>query len=198
MRKNLWVISVIALLAISGCGGQKTSFQVDTFSDKDKCIVSIQNGKNLCYGDSRADIEAIIQDGGDNEHPIVRYHSGLRVAYRDDVVVGIQLLAGSEDVYQTARGARVGMSQDEITNLYGLKYAYKDTTDGEMPHLLIYAYDMKTGEFIEKTQVEKTQEFSTEVQLKREQIFFVHALFDGKQGGASSLIGIVDQKMALE
>lgn len=187
-RKNLWMFSVIALFVISGCGGaQKTSFQADIFSDKDKCIVSIQNSKTLCYGDSRADIEAIIQDGGDSGHPLVMYHSGLRVAYRGDVAVGFQLFEGSEEVYQTARGARVGMSKAEIMNLYGLKYAYEAT-----PNNLDYAYDMKTGKFVEKTQV-----FSVEVQLKREQIFFVSAMFDGNQGDASSQIGLIDQKMAI-
>ncbi|WP_256256266.1 hypothetical protein [Paenibacillus sp. BC26] len=38
---SLLMISVIALFAISGCGGDKTLFQADTFSDKDKCIVII-------------------------------------------------------------------------------------------------------------------------------------------------------------
>ncbi|WP_018759927.1 hypothetical protein [Paenibacillus terrigena] len=187
MRINLWMISVIELFAISGCRGQKTSFQADTFSDKDKCIVSIQNSKALCYGDSRADIEAIIQDGGDSGHPFVIYHSGVRVAYRGDVAVGFQLLEGSEDVYQTARGARVGMSKAEVMNLYGHKYAYEAT-----PNNLDYAYDMKTGKFVEKTQV-----FSGAVQEKREQIFLVSAMFDGNQGGAASQIGLIDQKMAI-
>lgn len=187
MRKNLWIISVIALFAISGCGEQKTSFQADTFSDRDKCIVSIQNSKNLCYGDSRADIEAIIQDGGDSGHPIVRYHSGLRVAYRGDVAVGFHLIEGSEEVYQTARGARVGLSKAEVMNLYGFKYAYEET-----PHHLDYAYDLKTGKFVEKTQI-----YSTEVQLKREQIFRVSAMFDGNQGGVSSDIALMDQKMLI-
>ncbi|MFD0618493.1 lipoprotein, partial [Paenibacillus sp. GCM10027629] len=76
-RINLWMISVITLFAISGCQGQKTSFKADTFSDKDKYIVSIQNSKALCYGDLRANIESIIQDGGDSGHPFVMYHSGV-------------------------------------------------------------------------------------------------------------------------
>ncbi|MFD2379733.1 hypothetical protein ACFSWD_01625 [Paenibacillus xanthanilyticus] len=181
------MISVIALLAISGCGAEKTLFQADTFSDKDKCIVTIQNNKSLCYGDSRKDIEAIIQEDGDSGHPFVMYPSGVRVAYRGDVAVGLQLLEGSEGVYQTARGAHVGMSKAEVMNLYGLNYAYEAT-----PNNLDYAYDMKTGKFVDKTHV-----FSAAVQLKREQIFLVSAMFDGNKGGAASQIGLIDQKMAI-
>ena len=187
MRKNFWVICVIVLFAISGCGGKVTSFQEDAFSDEDKCIVSIQDSKTLCYGDSRADIEAIFQDSGDSGHPLVMYNSGVRVAYRGDVAVGFQLFEGSEELYQTARGARVGMSKAEVMNLYGHKYAHEAT-----PNNLDYAYDMEMGKFIEKMQV-----FSVEVQEKREQIFLIYGMFDGNNGGAASQIGLIDQKMAI-
>ncbi|GLX66542.1 hypothetical protein MU1_08860 [Paenibacillus glycanilyticus] len=187
MRKSLWIISVIALFALIGCQKQEAAFQPDTFSDKDKCIVNLQNNKTLCYGDSRADVEAILQDGGDNGRPLVLYSSGVRVAYRDDIAVGFQLIEGSEGKYETARGARVGMSKAEVMELYGFKYAHEAT-----PNNLDYAYDMKKGEFVDKTQV-----FSGDVQLKREQIFLVDAMFDGNKDGAASLIGLVDQKMAI-
>lgn len=187
MRNYLWIISVIALFAISGCGGQVSSFQEDTFSDIDKCIVSIQNSKALCYGDSKADIEEIIQSTGESWHTFVMYPSGLRVAYRDDVAVGFQLFKGSEKVYQTARGARIGMSKDEIMHLYGSKYAHEATSNH-----LDYAYDMETGKFVEKSLL-----FSTEVQMKRKKIFLISAMFDADQGDTHSQITIMDQKMAI-
>ncbi|SFS73176.1 hypothetical protein [Paenibacillus sp. BC26] len=115
------------------------------------------------------------------------YPSGVRVAYRGDVAVGFQLMEGSEGVYQTARGARIGMSKADIMNLYGFNYAYEAT-----PNNLDYAYDMKTGKFVDKMQV-----FSAAVQQKREQIFLVSAMFDGNKGGAASQIGLIDQKMAI-
>lgn len=126
-------------------------------------------------------------ENGDSGHPLVMYPSGVRVAYRGDVAVGFQLMEGSEGVYQTARGARIGMSKADIMNLYGFNYAYEAT-----PNNLDYAYDMKTGKFVDKMQV-----FSAAVQQKREQIFLVSAMFDGNKGGAASQIGLIDQKMAI-
>lgn len=187
MRNFLWIISVIALFAISGCGGQVSSFQEDTFSDKDKCIVIIQNSKALCYGDSKADIEKIIQSTGESWHTFVMYPSGLRVAYRDDVAVGFQLSKDSKEVYQTARGAYIGMSKDEMMQLYGSKYAHEATANH-----LDYAYDMEEEKFVDKSLF-----LSTEVQLKREKIFMISAMFDGDQNDTYSQIMLMDQKMAV-
>ncbi|QHT59205.1 hypothetical protein GXP70_03960 [Paenibacillus lycopersici] len=186
-RRNLGIIGAIALFAISGCRGQTTSFQADAFLEKDKCIVSIEANKTLCYGDSRAAVEAVVGGDGDNGKPIAGYDSGVRVAYRGDAAVGFLLGEGSEGVYRTARGARVGMSKDEVMNLYGRQYAYEAT-----PYNLDYAYDTKAGQFVDKTKAN-----SNEIQLERERIFLISALFDGNKGGAASQIDLIDQKMAI-
>ncbi len=175
------------LLAVSGCSGDSSSFKAETFSDKDMCIERIQDHKPLCYGAARAEVEKVLTGGEEGGATRVLYDSGVFVYYRGDAVVGFALIEGSEDVYETARGARIGMSKKELMDLYGRKYAYEGTE-----YNLDYAYDSKTGKLVDKTKV-----YSGPIQQKKEQIYRMSAMFDGNNGGGASFIGLLDQKMAL-
>lgn len=184
---------VIIMLMVSGCEDSKdttaAAFEADSFSKADMCITRIADNHSLCYGDPKSDIEKTLGDATETVIASVSasYASGVSVFYRDDKAVGFTLREGSQGVYQSARGAQIGMSKSEMMSLYGSKYAHEISEIN-----LDYAYDTKTGEMVEKDEF-----MSREQQMLKEQIFFVSIMFNGNDSGVASSIQLVDQKMAI-
>ncbi|MBT2290958.1 hypothetical protein J7E73_17815 [Paenibacillus albidus] len=139
--KMLFLIATILLLI--GCSNDK--FKPDTFSEKDLAIYKVDNEKEVVsYGMSREDAEKVLGKPGKTSFG-VEYDFGVKVMYRNDSVALIYLSTGSEDIYKTSRGAMVGMSKEELTKLYGEKYALDN---------LIFYYDAKSKHFLGQTSID--------------------------------------------
>ncbi|TYA10950.1 hypothetical protein FRY98_24590 [Paenibacillus faecis] len=133
---------VIALL-LTGCGGG-SSFSADNLA-----IRKINDKKQVVrYGMTRTDAEKVLgvgekQGDGVGARNSYNYESGVVIAYRDDKVVVILLNEGSSDVYETSKGARVGMLKGEIEEMYGENYL-KETNERNLD----YIYDSVNKKFI--------------------------------------------------
>ncbi|MDP5276150.1 hypothetical protein [Chengkuizengella axinellae] len=142
MRVNFFLIVLLLLLTLIGCSGKEYS-EPDTLSKEDLCIIKIEDSKKVCYGMSKEDTEeilgaALVEDSFYND-----YDFGVRVGYREDLVAFIFLNYQSKDIYQTSRGAQVGMSREDIKNLYGSKYV------NELDYELRYAFDSNNNIFLD-------------------------------------------------
>lgn len=137
---------------LSACGS-KEKFKPDTFSIKDMCIVKVENGDSVCYGDSREKAEQVLGVGRKAEEKYLKtyeYDFGVYIYYRDNRIAGIILEPESEGVYQTARGARIGDRQSTIKEMYGEMYVL------ESMGMLDYVYDSKQRKFLGRVSLEST------------------------------------------
>jgi len=148
MKKGLVIAALLSLLIAAGCSSGSESiadsYEPDTFSDKDRCIMKKEDLKaEVCYGMTRAEAEKVVGDPEEDKEVFANYASGVKLFYRDQAVAGIALLEDSQGVYQTARGAEKGMSFDDIKKLYGEKYANQVTERN-----LDYSYDTEAKKFL--------------------------------------------------
>lgn len=143
MRFKGLVLIFSVLLLLAGCGSKSG------LSKDDIGIRKIDDRKaKVVYGMSQEDVEKVLGGGekrgdGFGTKNSFTYDSGIKIAYRDEKVVSIVLDEGSSDVYETLKGARVGMIKNEIEKLYGenyLKESYERTLD--------YIYDTANKKFI--------------------------------------------------
>ncbi|MEJ8302649.1 hypothetical protein [Saccharibacillus sacchari] len=144
IRKAGWLIGGLVLLT-AGCGAAETTFEPNVFSEKDMCAVKAEDSKaQVCYGASREAAEQVVgkaTEEGDSGN--FSYEGGVQLFYREDEVAAIRLLEESKGQYRTARGAAVGMSQEEIVKLYG-------DQDMELPGsgFLDYFYDSENKKLL--------------------------------------------------
>ncbi|RXZ84627.1 hypothetical protein EBB07_01005 [Paenibacillaceae bacterium] len=138
------ILAAALFTVLIGCGGA-SSFKPDTFSDKDMCIVKVDNEKaKVCYGMSRSEVEKILGNGREgNLHIYTEYDVGVNLMYRDDIARGVMLNEESEGIYKTARGVKVGQTKDDVKSLHGSKYAI-DLAENSME----YYYDNKDNKFL--------------------------------------------------
>lgn len=142
--KHLFILGLMILLVLSGCS-QAKKFEPDNFSKDDLAIIKEDDSKfKLSYGMSRTDVEKLLGNAKEDSmnSRISNYDFGVKVMYREDSVAGIMLTEDSKEIYQTARGASVGMTKEQIKEVYGSKYALGD-------HNIDYIYDSKNDRFIE-------------------------------------------------
>jgi len=189
MKKGFVIAALLCLLIAAGCssGSESTadSFEVDTFSDKDRCMRKKEDSKaEVCYGMDRADAEKVVGDPDDENGIFTNYDSGVKLFYRDQKVVGIGLLEGSQGKYETARGAEVGVSFDTVKQLYGEKYAIQISERN-----LDYAYDTATKKFLSEV------ESGSKNQLESEPIHLFSMML-GNDDNVSMLL-LIDRKMAV-
>jgi len=180
------VLRLAALLllftVLVGCRGG--DFKPDSFSASDMCIVGVHSNEKICYGDTRVKAEKILGSGSKDLFGYT-YDFGVTLMLRDDIVVGLSLDEGARDVYQTARGAKIGMSKSEIKKLYSNKYAI-DVEE----HNLDYFYDMKNKKFLGKGTVEGIKASDVSVNT-----FLLSSLFN--DDGYASRIMLLDHKYAM-
>ncbi|GGG03276.1 hypothetical protein GCM10010912_54960 [Paenibacillus albidus] len=155
MKKGFAVVILIMLL--SGCMNKPKALH-----EQDLCLMDTQNeNQKICYGMSRAEIEAIVGAGTvqettfapDKDGTLVSYEDNLGIFYKDDRAKDLsvldqntleQLAQGKLVIekgrYKTERGAALGMKESEIAELYGEDYV-KDST-------FIYIYDSARKAYI--------------------------------------------------
>ncbi|GIP32672.1 hypothetical protein [Paenibacillus sp. J2TS4] len=186
MKIGLHLLILLVLVISVGCGKSAGSFEADTFSDKDMCIRKKEDlNAVICYGMSRAKAEEVAGSETGSNMGIADYPDGVRIFYRDDTVAGMALFEGSQGIYQTARGAELGMLLDDIKKLYGEKYKL-DTGERNLD----YAYDTATQKFL------STAEAGMKTQGESQSIYLFSGLFKGEDHTAESLF-LVDRKMAI-
>jgi len=176
------------LLSVTGCGSEEASFEPNVFSEKDMCAVKAENSKSrICYGASREEAEAVVGNAGEEVTPNhVSYDNGIRVFYRDDQVAAIELLEGSAEQYQTARGAKVGMSREEMIKLYGDQYM-----DSPGSGFLDYFYDSEN----EKLLTDPKQDLPPGSQEDAEKIRLVSTKLDADEHAEYMMI--MDRRWAM-
>lgn len=178
-------VSLIVLFIVTGCGNEsEAKFKPDTFSEKDLCIVKIDDeSEKVCYGDLRSDVEKILKNGK-TILPFVHYDFGVSVAYREDMVASIGLREESMSVYQTARGIRIGASKDEIKKQYGEKHAFEASKNN-----LDYFYNSETKSFL----ADESSLDAPQSQDEMAKTYMFSAMFEN---GSSRSIMLLDRKMA--
>lgn len=183
MRFIAKIILTGAMLAmvLSGCGKSAKEFAPNTFSDEDMCVVKSDGGAKICYGDSKQDAEAIVGEGKKADFG-TSYDFGLVVMYRNDKVAGFALREDSKEVYETTRGAKIGMTKSKMKSSYGEKYSIDPTPDG-----LSYAYDPKNKRFLGEVS------FTTIKGEDAEGVYAITAGFDGDRNATIIMVG--DMKM---
>ncbi|NGZ75230.1 hypothetical protein [Saccharibacillus alkalitolerans] len=140
------LLSAACIAMTVGCGGEREEkFEPNVFSERDMCIVKAEEtGSRVCYGMEREEAEKAVGALVGEEKPGgIAYEEGVRLTYRENKVVGMDLLEDSRGRYQTARGAQVGMSREELVKLYGDRYMKP-----ESPGMLVYYYDSRTKELL--------------------------------------------------
>ncbi|MFD0715416.1 hypothetical protein [Paenibacillus sp. GCM10027626] len=188
MKTTIGMLLLLTLAVISaGCSKSESSFEPNTFSNQDMCIVK-KNDKQaaICYGMTRAKAEEIAGIEMDSQVAVFsNYSSGLKIFYRDNAVAGVALVEGSEGAYETARGAELGMSRSEIMKLYGEEYAITETERN-----LDYAYDTTANKFSNKT------EAGGKSQGESQSIYLFSSFYSGEEQKAETLF-LIDRKMAV-
>ncbi|WP_339219422.1 hypothetical protein [Paenibacillus sp. FSL H8-0332] len=111
MRKI--ILSLLFLAVITACGSS-SGINAD-----DLAIVKVDSEKEIVkYGMSQEDAEKILGPGKKTT-TFSTYSSGISIMYRDGAVVCIFIDEESKGKYKTIQGAEVGMSKQELINLYG-------------------------------------------------------------------------------
>jgi hypothetical protein len=141
--RRLLAISIIGIVALqSGCSASETVFEPDVFFDEDMCVRRTETGRQVCYGQSRLEAEAVAGDGRETMPGTYEYEGGLSLFYRDDKVAAIRLTGDSQD-YESIRGLQLGASKEEILELYGSTHLIDSST-----RFVDYYYDSQKQEFV--------------------------------------------------
>jgi len=138
----------------------------------------------VCYGMTRADAEKIVGEAEEDNGVSTNYDSGVKLFFRDQTVVGIGLIDGSQGIYQTARGAEVGVTFDKIKQLYGEKYALQISERN-----LDYAYDTDAKKFLSEVESGRKNQIESEP-------IHLFSMMLGEDDKVSILL-LMDRKMAV-
>lgn len=114
------------------------------------------------------------------------YEGGIQLFYRKDEVAAIRLTEESEGRYQTARGAKVGMPQNEMVKLYGDQYM-----DSPGSGFLDYFYDSENDKLL----TDPTQDLPPGSPEDAEKIHLVSTKLDADEHAESILI--LDRRWAV-
>lgn len=129
-------LSAIVLTGCNSSGGiTKKELGVVKVDDKDAIVH---------YGMTRSDAEKLLGKEKNAGKVLVSYENGIDVAYREDNVVAIFLKKESEGFYTTTSGARIGMLEYEIKNIYGAK----DIISLPSTYTSYYNYSTETKKFL--------------------------------------------------
>lgn len=149
MRLKYQFLIMVVLIILGGCS-QANKFEPDSFSKDDLAIIKEDDPKfKLSYGMSKTDVEKLLGKAKEDDSTnfrIFSYDFGVTIMYREDMVAAIMLSDDSKEIYQTARGASVGMTKEQIKEVYGSKYAV-----GDHDYNINYIYDSKNDRFIESS-----------------------------------------------
>lgn len=139
-----YVTIAALLLFLTGCSGN-AGFKPDTLSESDLCIMRMDNKQKVCYGMEREEAEKVLGQGEKSSF-FYQYDHGVDIVYRDKKTVAlIRLTEGSEKIYRTVRGSKVGDLKQNVFTLYGKKYAIDRETQ---PHSIDYVYDVSNKKFL--------------------------------------------------
>ncbi|GEM_PF-4621487 len=104
----MFIVLVFSAIVLTGCNSS------EGIAHKDIGIVKAGNkGDAVQYGMSRSDTEKVLGNGELVGKTLTKYDNGVSVVFRDDKVVAIGLETGSEEIYTTTSGAKIGMLEDE-------------------------------------------------------------------------------------
>lgn len=143
LYKTLMVL-VLCAIALTGCNSS------GGITKKDLGIVKVDNKDDLVqYGMSRSDSEKVLGKGEAKGKNGVSYENGITVIYRNEKVVAIRLGEGSEGVYTTTNGAKIGMLEDQIKEIYG-EIAVESSPKG----YLSYYYDTGDKTFLNREEAD--------------------------------------------
>lgn len=188
-RMYTLLTATLLLLVLAGCSSGNDAadkMEPDTFSKQDMAIYKVDNSKErVSYGMSRKDAEKVLGTGNEGIPNSYTYDSGVSVLYRDDKAVGITLQGESQGAYRTARGAEVGMTKANITELYGEKYAIDKVETN-----LDYYYDTEAEQFLDEAALQQ-KPVSDEALRARH---LVSTAYDGD--GNAMLILLLDAQAA--
>jgi predicted small secreted protein len=135
----MFIVLVLSAIALTGCNSS------EGITQKDIGIVKADNkGVAVQYGMSRSDTEKVLGNGELVGKTLTKYDNGVSVVFRDDKVVAIGLETGSEEIYTTTSGAKIGMLEDEIKKIYGETVSLSSSQDP----MISYCYNSETGEFL--------------------------------------------------
>lgn len=127
MKKRLFYTFILfTCLFLTGCGKQQSGF-----SSED--VKAVFNGKTLDLDADVSQLFAVLGDAYQYSEQSSCYYPGMdkTYTYPGVTVVTYPTLAGAEhiveikltdDTYATSKGAKVGMSRDQIEQLYGTDY----------------------------------------------------------------------------
>lgn len=147
LKKSIYIFLLLLLFTV-GCGNNEPSNVGESLSVDNLAVHKVGDKKQtIYYGMAKKDAEKLLGTGnkatgilGDT----YSYKDDLSLSFRDEKVVCITLEEGSK--FTTANGAEVGMTKDEIKELYGDKNAV-EVTDYD----LNYMYNFKDKKFIKST-----------------------------------------------
>ncbi|WP_339273330.1 hypothetical protein MKY48_16350 [Paenibacillus sp. FSL W8-0187] len=142
MRLGRQLFILFTILILCGCSSGQDLVKI---AKEDLGIVSIADGRKVYYGMKRADVESVLGQGKEAERGVIKYDSGVELFYRDDEVAAIIMEEEAKGIYKTAQNAEIGMSKDEIEQIYGTIHM---PSKKELP--LTYVYNMKKGVFLEE------------------------------------------------
>ncbi|CAH0120683.1 MULTISPECIES: hypothetical protein [unclassified Paenibacillus] len=151
-------VTIIALLLFfTGCSGDG-GFKPDTpLSESDLCIITMDEKQKVCYGMEREEAEKVLGQGEKSSF-FYQYDHGVDIIYREGKTVAlIRLTEGSEKMYRTVRGSKVGDLKQDVFTLYGKKYAIDRETE---PHSIDYVYDVSNQKFLAEIS-SKNKDFKT-------------------------------------
>ncbi|RKP55444.1 hypothetical protein D7Z26_09660 [Cohnella endophytica] len=178
------VPALLTVMSLAGCSGGSV-FKSDFFSKDDMCAIRQSDKKTICYGDKKSEVEKVLGSRTTGGMPnSFDYDSGISVYYREDAVAGLVFKPESKDVFVTARGAKIGMSKEEMKKLYGSKHAIESG-----PHNLDYIYDSKNGNWLNQMPAGQAQ--TPEVMMST---MICSAIFDDE--GRAANIWLLDQRYA--
>ncbi|MRN52559.1 hypothetical protein [Paenibacillus monticola] len=131
MRLRALILTIL-IISLMGCS---SGFKPDTFSEKDFAFQKVDDvNAKIHYGMTRKEVEKILGEGEESYLASVIYKNGVIVMYSKEKVVGFALSEDSHGFYKTSRGVEVGMSKQNIIELFGEKYAI-ETPEGSLDYM---------------------------------------------------------------
>ncbi|MFS0727114.1 hypothetical protein [Paenibacillus sp. 1P07SE] len=186
--KERWFVGAAAVLLLAGCAHSSGTDQapVDGMAAEEGCFVKKEpSGEKVCYGMKRSEVELVAGTGEPLEDLLLsyKYAGGIRVSYRGDKAVFLNLQAGGD--YATIRGTTVGTSKNEMKTQYGEAYALDEAEPN-----LDYFFDLDKETPLDQD-ILKGQRTPEEM----ERTLVVSAMFDSN--GSADRLMILDRRMAV-